>query len=207
MNSDKMNPSKLDPTKTALILIGYQNDYFADDGVLHGVLQSDAKVVLANTLELLQALADSKLTIIATPILFTDDYRELDQPVGILKTIKDVGAFKRSSHGGETIAELKPFANRIIEVPGKRGLNAFAQTDLEDVLKAHDIEHVVLAGVVTSICIDSTGRAAHERGFSVHVLSDVTCGRTDMEQSFYCDNIFPLYAEVLDHHALIKAIT
>jgi nicotinamidase-related amidase len=91
-------------------------------------------------------------------------------------------------------------------VPGKRGLNAFARTELEDVLKQYDIEHVVPAGVVTSICIDSTGRAAHERGFSVHVLRDVTCGRTDMEQDFYCENIFPLYANVLDHHALIEAI-
>ncbi len=196
----------MNPENTALILIGYQNDYFEEDGILHGVIESDAKAVLANTLETLQALADSKLTIISTPILFTDDYQELDQPVGILKTIKDVGAFKRSSHGGKTIAELNPFGERIIEVPGKRGLNAFARTALEEVLGAHKIEHVVLAGVVTSICIDSTGRAAHERGFSVHVLDDTTCGRTEMEQDFYCENIFPLYANVLDHHALIEAL-
>jgi len=196
----------MNPENTALILIGYQNDYFEDDGILHGVIESDAKAVLANTLEILQALAASKLTIISTPILFTDDYQELDQPVGILKAIKDVGAFKRSSHGGETIAELAPFGERIIEVPGKRGLNAFARTDLEDVLRQHAIEHVVLAGVVTSICIDSTGRAAHERGFAVHVLGDTTCGRTEMEQDFYCENIFPLYAHVLNHHALIEAL-
>ncbi|MDQ6999476.1 MAG: isochorismatase family cysteine hydrolase [Mariprofundus sp.] len=196
----------MNPENTALILIGYQNDYFEADGILHGVIESDAKAVLANTLEMLNALADSKLTIISTPILFTDDYQELDQPVGILKTIKDVGAFKRSSYGGETIAELKSFGDRIIEVPGKRGLNAFARTELENVLRKHGIQHVVLAGVVTSICIDSTGRSAHERGFSVYVLRDATCGRTDMEQDFYCENIFPLYANVLDHHALIEAI-
>jgi len=196
----------MNPEKTALILIGYQNDYFAEDGILHGVIECDAKPVLANTLKILQALAESQVTIISTPILFTDDYRELDQPVGILKAIKDVGAFKRSSVGGETIAELKPFADNIIEVAGKRGLNAFAQTGLENVLKEHDIEHVVLAGVVTSICIDSTGRAAHERGFVVHVLGDTTCGRTNMEQDFYCENIFPLYADVLGYSAFIKAM-
>jgi len=196
----------MNPENTAIILIGYQNDYFADDGILHGVIEGDAKAVLANTLETLHALSDSKVTVISTPILFTDDYQELDQPVGILKTIKDAGAFKRNSNGGETISELLAFGERIFEVPGKRGLNAFAQTELEDVLRQYEIEHVVLAGVVTSICIDSTGRAAHERGFAVHVLSDATCGRTNMEQEFYCENIFPLYANVLDHHSLIEAI-
>jgi len=196
----------MNPENTALILIGYQNDYFEENGILHSVIESDAKTVLANTLETLQSLANSTVTIISTPIQFTDNYEELDQPVGILKMIKDVGAFKRSSHGGETIPELKPFADRIIEVPGKRGLNAFARTELEDVLREHKIEHVVLAGVVTSICIDSTGRSAHERGFTVHVLSDATCGRTNMEQAFYCENIFPLYANVLNHRSLIEAM-
>ena len=57
-----------------------------------------------------------------------------------------------------------------------------------------DIEHVVLAGAVTSICIDSTGRAAHERNYSVTILTDGTASRTPFEQSFYCENVFPLYA-------------
>ncbi len=192
---------------TALILIGYQNDYFAKDGVLRSVIESNANRVLSNTLDTLRRLQNTQTAMISTPILFTDDYHELTEPVGILAAIKDAGAFKKGSTGGQTIAELRPFADRIIEVPGKRGLNAFAETNLEDVLHQHGVEDVVLAGVVTSICIDSTGRAAHERGFRVHVLSDVTAGRTDMEQQFYCHDIFPLYANVLNHKALISELT
>ena len=87
--------------------------------------------------------------------------------------------------------------DRILTVEGKRGLNAFASTELDETLKDRGIEHVVLSGAVTSICIDSTGRAAHERGYRVSVLSDCTASRTPYEQEFYCENIFPLYAEVL----------
>ncbi|MDX8409881.1 MAG: cysteine hydrolase [Mariprofundales bacterium] len=192
---------------TALVLIGYQNDYFSRTGILRGVIESDADRVLSNTLETVRALAASAATIISTPILFTDDYSELDAPVGILKTIKEVGAFKRSSEGGATIPEMQTFGERIIEIPGKRGLNAFANTQLEETLQAHNIKDVVLAGVVTSICIDSTGRAAHERGFRVHVLSDATCGRTEFEQDFYCREIFPLYAEVKPYHTLIAELS
>jgi len=191
---------------TAVILIGYQNDYFAKDGVLRPIIESDADQILQNTLNTLNALQDTKVLMVTTPILFTDDYRELVDPVGILAAVKESGAFKKGSAGGETIDELREFDDRIIEVPGKRGLNAFADTELEDVLRQHHIEDVVLAGVVTSICIDSTARAAHERGFRVHVLSDVTAGRTDMEQQFYCNEIFPLYANVIEHQTLVSNI-
>ena len=88
---------------------------------------------------------------------------------------------------------------------GKRGLNAFSNTRLDELLTERGIEHVVLAGAVTSICIDSTGRAAHERGYQVSVLSDCTASRTKMEQTFYCEQIFPLYAAVTDAKSLLNA--
>jgi len=190
------------PESTALILIGYQNDYFAPDGVLRGVIEADADRVLENTLNLIRRLEDTAVTMIATPILFTPDYRELEEPVGILAAIKEAGAFRSGTRGGQTIDELRAFGDRIIEVPGKRGLNAFSNTDLDGVLREHGIEDVALAGVVTSICIDSTARAAHERGYRVHVLKDATAGRTQMEQDFYCQEIFPLYDEVLGSEEL-----
>ena len=35
--------------KAAIIMIGYQNDYFSDDGILHGVIELSRKAVLART--------------------------------------------------------------------------------------------------------------------------------------------------------------
>jgi len=51
----------------------------------------------------------------------------------------------------------------------------------------------LVAGTSTSLCIDSTGRAAYERGYNVTILSDCTSARTETEQRFYCDQVFPLY--------------
>jgi nicotinamidase-related amidase len=61
----------------------------------------------------------------------------------------------------------------------------------------------VLAGTVTSICIDSAGRAAHERGYRVSILSDCTSSRSNFEQDFYCEQIFPLYANVVSSNDLL----
>jgi nicotinamidase-related amidase len=196
----------MNPKNTALVLIGYQNDYFAHDGVLHSVVEESVEGVLNNTLALLNAIKHTDVLIVTTPILFTPDYSELTDPVGILKVIKDSGAFKAGTMGAQTIPEIHRFGSRIMEVPGKRGLNAFADTNLHEVLQEREIQDVVLAGAVTSICIDSTGRAAFERGYRVTQLSDCTSGRTGIEQSFYCTHVFPLYAAVTDAQGLLAQL-
>ncbi|NDJ17206.1 cysteine hydrolase family protein [Myxacorys almedinensis] len=196
------------PEQTALVLIGYQNDYFSSEGILHGVIEESSRVtnVVANTVHLLECLALTPALIVTTPIFFTPNYEELIEPVGILKTIKEVGAFQVGQSGSETIAEIQPFADRILEVPGKRGFNAFINTNLQEVLQQNGIKNIVLAGAVTSICIDSTGRAAREKGYQVTVLSDCTSARTVLEQGFYCNSIFALYAEVMTHIELLNAL-
>lgn len=198
----------MDHKQTALILIGYQNDYFAPDGILHGAIEESSLIagVLANTLNLLEHLNSTSVLIISAPIIFTPDYVELIEPVGILKTIKEMGAFKAGDKGAETIPELRRFNKRIIEAPGKRGLNAFSNTNIADILKERKIADVAIAGVVTSICVDSTGRSAFEMGYKVSILSDCTSGRTAFEQKFYCEKIFPIYAKVMDHRDLLISL-
>lgn len=194
----------MNPDTTAIILVGYQNDYFGRDGLLHQIVEESSKVnnVISNTLELINHLTSPTL-LIATPIHFTPTYEELIDPVGILKNIKETGALQAESKGSEMIDELLPFTSRIVEVHGKRGFNAFAYTNLDEVLKANKIIDVVIAGTITSICIDSTGRAAHELGYQVSILSDCTAARTVFEQEFYCENIFPVYANVITHKKML----
>ena len=180
----------------AIILIGLQNDYFSDDGILKEVVEESSKVsnIIENIINLVERIENT--LIISTPIIFSEDYNELVEPVGILQTIKEVGAFKKRTKGAETIDQIKAFGDKIIEIPGKLGLNAFANTSLEETLSSKNIEEVILAGTVASICIDSTGRSAHEKGFKVTMLSDCISGRTVFEKDFYCENVYPIYAKI-----------
>jgi nicotinamidase-related amidase len=190
---------------TALILIGFQNEYFSPDGALYDLIDGGDRIV-ANTVDLVGHLRSKPILIVDTPIIFTSDYSELVEPTGILKAVKDLGAFKAGTKGAETIPEFRRFGERIIEVPGKRGLNAFSNTDLDGLLRSRMITSVALAGVKTSICIDSTGRSAYERGYKVTVLSDCTSGNDAFEHKFYCEKIFPLYAEVIDHMQFLERL-
>ncbi len=185
----------MNPSTTALILVGYQNDYFAPGGILRGVVEEPDRVdrVLANTLAFIRAVAATPTTLVSTPIVLTPDYRALAHSVGILGTIKQSGAFQEGSAGADTIPELQAFGDRILYVQGKVGFNAFSSTALDQVLRERGIHDVLVAGMVTSLCIDSTGRAAYERGYAVTILSDCTSARTPQEQDFFCQAIFPLY--------------
>ena len=190
---------------TALILIGFQNDYFGSEGILKSVIENgeSADTVLRNTVSLLEAIKDTDISMISTPIIFSADYSEILQADGILTAIKEAGAFKEGTEGAETIDELKSFGDRLIEIPGKRGFNAFVKTDLDALLAEKGIKNVIFAGAVTSICIDSTARAAYEYGYRVFILDDCTAARTDAEQEFFCGVVFPTYASIISSESLI----
>lgn len=195
-------------SETAIILIGFQYDYFDSKGILRGVIEESSKTtgVLEHTIETLEKLKDTDVVMISTPICFSPDYSEMDNPTGILALIKDVGAFLENAVGSGVVPEIAQFGDRVVEYSGKRGLNAFSNTELHEHLVERGIKNIVLAGVVTSLCIDSTARAAYERGYQVVVLSDCTSGRSNLEQQFYCENIFPLYANVLTHDELLASL-
>ena len=101
--------------ETAAVLVGYQNDYFAKDGILRGVIEDPRKVdeVLASSIAFIKAAVSTPITLISTPIVLTPDYRAMASPVGILHTIKESGAFKAGTHGADTIPELLEFGDRI----------------------------------------------------------------------------------------------
>jgi len=199
----------MNPATTALILVGYQNDYFAKDGILRGVVEEPNRVdtVLANSLAFIAAVARTPMTIISTPIVLEPDYRALANAVGILDKIKESGAFKAGTAGADTIPELLAYGDRITYVTGKVGFNAFSNTTLDAGLKQRGIKDVLVAGMITSLCIDSTGRAAYERGYAVTVLSDCTSARTPAEQEFFCSTIFPLYGKVARSTDVLASLT
>jgi nicotinamidase-related amidase len=90
------------------------------------------------------------------------------------KRIGDAGPMGRiliqGELGHDIIPELYPIAGEpVIDKPGK---GAFYATSLGDDLKAHDIATLLVCGVTTEVCVNTTVREANDRGFRCIVLSD-----------------------------------
>jgi len=76
----------------------------------------------------------------------------------------------RGEPGHDIIPELYPVAGEpVIDKPGK---GAFYQTDLELMLKNRGIDTLLVCGVTTEVCVNTTVREANDRGFRCIVLSD-----------------------------------
>jgi nicotinamidase-related amidase len=79
----------------------------------------------------------------------------------------------RGEAGHDIIAELYPAANEpVIDKPGK---GAFFATDLHAILQYHAIQQIVVTGVTTEVCVNTTVREANDRGYDCLVVADC-CG-------------------------------
>jgi len=65
--------------------------------------------------------------------------------------------------------------------------NAFRETNLLEMLKAWDVERVVICGMMTHMCVDATARAAADLGFQVIIVEDA-CATRDLN---YDDTTIP----------------
>ena len=81
-----------------------------------------------------------------------------------------------------------------VVVSGKKGLDAFPGTDLEDKLKANGIETIALAGFLTNCCVESTMRTACEKGFNVVTLTDCCAALSQEGQKAATEGTFGLFS-------------
>jgi nicotinamidase-related amidase len=76
----------------------------------------------------------------------------------------------RGEAGHDIIPELYPLDSEIvIDKPGK---GAFYATELGDVLEKYGIENLLVCGVTTEVCVNTTVREANDRGYRCVVLAD-----------------------------------
>jgi biuret amidohydrolase len=76
----------------------------------------------------------------------------------------------RGEYGHDIVDELKPAAGEpVIDKPGK---GAFYATDLDAILKSRGIGQLIVCGVTTEVCVNTTVREANDRGYDCLVLED-----------------------------------
>ena len=163
-------------SKTALVCIEFQNEFTTEGGKLHDAV----KGVMASTgmLEKAAALADEVRgaggKVFHVPIMFKEDATDNpNKKLGILAGCADGKLFTEATWNTEFCKEMAPKEGDVV-VKGKKGLDAFPGTDLEQQLLANGVETVVLGGFLTNCCVESTMRTAYEKGFNVITLIDAT---------------------------------
>jgi nicotinamidase-related amidase len=198
----------IDPSTTAVVLIEYQNDFTSEGGVLHGAVQdSMAKTgILDNTKRVVDAARRAGATVMHAPITFAEGYNELSShPYGILKGVVDGNAFVKGSWGAAIIDDLAPAEGDIV-IEGKRGLDTFASTNLDFILRSKGIKTIVLGGFLTNCCVESTMRTGYENGYQVITLNDCTAATSHEEHDNALAYDFPMFSQPMSADDLIAEL-
>ncbi len=199
----------IDPKTTAVVLIEYQNDFTTEGGVLHEAVSEvmDKTGMLAHTRDVVGAARSAGATVMHAPITFAEGYGELtNQPYGILKGVVDGQAFIKGSWGAGIVDELTPAEGDII-VEGKRGLDTFASTNLDFILRSKGITTIALGGFLTNCCVESTMRSGYENGYRVITLSDCVAATSVEEHENALKYDFPMFSQPMTAEEFVQELT
>jgi nicotinamidase-related amidase len=186
-------PTKLDPA-TALILIDLQHGITA----LPTVDPSDQ--IVARGARLADAFRAHKKLVVATRVAFSPDGGD------VIKTRTAANGVDPTPTPdyGEFRTELK-LGNGDISIT-KRGWNAFYGTELDLELRRRKITGLVLAGISTSIGVESAARAANERGYELAIVTDAVTDTSEGAHLNSLEVIFPRIAELATTDEVLTAL-
>jgi nicotinamidase-related amidase len=187
----------IDPATTAVVLIEYQNDFTSEGGILHGAVEAvmDKTNMLENTKRVVDAARAAGVTVMHAPITFAKGYGELSaHPYGILKGVVDGQCFVKDSWGAAIVDELSPQQGDIV-IEGKRGLDTFASTNLDFILRSKGIATIALGGFLTNCCVESTMRTGYEHGYQVVTLTDCMAATSSEEHDNAIAYDFPMFSK------------
>ena len=174
------SPIHLDWSTTALVIIDMQRD-FMEPGGFGETLGNDVSQ-LARAVKPIAAVLDAArhlgMLVVHTreghlPDLSDAPPAKIERGAPSLR-IGDPGPMGRilirGEAGHDIIPALYPLDSEIvIDKPGK---GAFYATELTDVLEKYGIENLLVCGVTTEVCVNTTVREANDRGYRCVVLSD-----------------------------------
>ena len=143
----------------ALLIVDIQNDYFP--GGRCELVGPEAAA--ANAARLLEAQRASGLPTFHVQHVWTGD---------------DAEFFSPGTHGVEIHESVRPLPGE--PVVQKAHPNSFRETDLERRLRDAGADELLVVGMMTSMCVDATVRAAVDLGFGCTVAHDA-CATLDLE--------------------------
>lgn len=173
-------PITLDLSATALVIIDMQRD-FMEPGGFGETLGNDVSQLARAVKPIANVLAAARkmgMLVIHTreghrPDLSDAPPAKVERGAPSLR-IGDPGPMGRilirGEPGHDIIPELYPIAGEVvIDKPGK---GAFYATELGDVLKQRGIANLLVCGVTTEVCVNTTVREANDRGYRCVVVAD-----------------------------------
>jgi ureidoacrylate peracid hydrolase len=162
---------RFEPERAALVLVDLQRGFIDDTGFVAAQGRDVASCWRAaeSCLILADGARQAGLRVIWTRHVLRPDYADGGLLVGELRPrLREIGALRRGTPDVELVSSPRE-SDWIIDKPR---YSAFLATELDMMLRAHRIESLVVGGVTTSMCVESTVRDAAQRDYRCFVVAE-----------------------------------
>ena len=182
---------QIDPSHTALIVVDMQNAFGSAGGMFDkaGIDISGIQRAVAPTAAAIEAARQAGIKVVWIKMGFQADLSDLgaeDVPNGYLFLnlgVKD-GVLTRDTWATDIVEDLHPMPDE--PVVYKTRFSAFYRTQLDELLQANGVKHLIVTGCTTSICVEATIRDAFYRDYHCLLLED--CAAEPMGREFSRSN-------------------
>jgi ureidoacrylate peracid hydrolase len=195
--------AKVDPRHAALIVIDMQNDFCADDGFIAraGRDVSAAQAVAKRLPALIGAARNVGARIVFVRSLYSTASNNFLSDVWLEQAARrQGGGYTRrrvcgeGSAGADFYDGVRPAPGDIVVI--KHRYNAFHGTDLDLILRSNGVRTVVITGVTTNVCVESTARDSFMRDYYTVMVGDGTAAYTSEEHQIALKTFDRYFGEV-----------
>ena len=202
---------KVDPTHTALLVIDMQNDFCAPGGLVDrggrdvsGVADMEPRLA-----RLIAVARKAAVRIIFVRCSYSTDTNVYLSDVWLEQAARRQGSgytlspvCQDGTWGCDYFGAVHPEPDDIIVV--KHRYSAFHGTDLELILRANGVRTVVLTGVSTHVCVETSARDAFVRDFYSVIASDATAAYSSEEHERALAVLDRFFGQVVDSDHLMR---
>lgn len=198
----------LDRNRAAMIIIDMQNSFCRPDGRVAaiGLDTSACQAVIGACQEVLGLGRAAALPVIFTRYVYRPDYADGGVMVKhIMPELEGYAALQLGSDDADIVSELAPAPEEIIV--DKNRPSAFFNTDLEAILTRLGRDQLIVCGVTTNCCVESTVRDASHRDLQVFVVQDACAELEEERHTVSLRTMDMLFADVIDTATLKQALS
>lgn len=192
--------------RTALLVIDMQNGFLDPAGSMAriGMPNEALTPAVAGCERLVAAARSAGVPVIFTRYVYQPGYADGGVlPNELVPEMVEAEALLSGTWDADIVPSLTPAAGEV--VIDKSRPSSFYGTQLEPVLTSQDIRNLVLCGVTTNICVETTARDAGQRDYRVHVVGDACAEYDQTRHEVALGTMGFAFGWVTDTDAMVEA--
>lgn len=194
-------PEQIDPKKAALVVVDMQNDFCHPEGAIAKMGHSTE--LMAKAAEPLRRLiAAARAAGVGVVFIQNTQNKWTKSPSFRARRLHYTAQVCEEGSWGADFFGVEPGPGDAVVT--KHRYSALLDTDLELLLRSRKIETVILTGVQTNVCVESTARDAYMKDFYVVVVADCTGTTSDEEHAASLKNVERYLGTVTDSKTVIE---